>query len=260
MVLAAGGWPGTGLVSATLVGGILTAGGANAINNVVDRDVDARMERTRRRPLPRAALGPGEAFAVGVILGVAGFFWLWATTTLLAATLAIAALGFYVVVYTIALKRYTPQNIVIGGAAGAAPALIGWAAVTGSLALEAWLLFAIVFFWTPPHFWALAIRFRRDYEAAGIPMLPVVAGESATVRQILLYSISLTGITLLLQPVAELGAVYLVVAVVLGAGFVAGAAMVMTRPGKAMALFRYSNLYLALLFGAVALDVLTAGS
>jgi protoheme IX farnesyltransferase len=168
MVLAAGGWPGTGLVSATLVGGILTAGGANAINNVVDRDVDARMERTRRRPLPRAALGPGEAFAVGVILGVAGFFWLWATTTLLAATLAIAALGFYVVVYTIALKRYTPQNIVIGGAAGAAPALIGWAAVTGSLALEAWLLFAIVFFWTPPHFWALAIRFRRDYEAAGI--------------------------------------------------------------------------------------------
>ena len=260
MVLAAGGWPGTGLVSATLVGGILTAGGANAINNVVDRDIDARMERTRRRPLPRAALGPGEAFAVGVILGVAGFFWLWATTTLLAATLAIAALGFYVVVYTIALKRYTPQNIVIGGAAGAAPALIGWAAVTGSLALEAWLLFAIVFFWTPPHFWALAIRFRRDYEAAGIPMLPVVAGESATVRQILLYSISLTGITLLLKPVAELGAVYLVVAVVLGAGFVAGAAMVMTRPGKAMALFRYSNLYLALLFGAVALDVLTAGS
>ena len=260
MVLAAGGWPGTGLVSATLVGGILTAGGANAINNVVDRDIDARMERTRRRPLPRAALGPGEAFAVGVILGVAGFFWLWATTTLLAATLAVAALGFYVVVYTIALKRYTPQNIVIGGAAGAAPALIGWAAVTGSLALEAWLLFAIVFFWTPPHFWALAIRFRRDYEAAGIPMLPVVAGESATVRQILLYSISLTGITLLLQPVAELGAVYLVVAVVLGAGFVAGAAMVMTRPGKAMALFRYSNLYLALLFGAVALDVLTAGS
>jgi protoheme IX farnesyltransferase len=260
MVLAAGRWPGTGLVLATLVGGILTAGGANAINNVVDRDIDARMERTRRRPLPRAAIGPTEAFAVGVGLGVAGFFWMWATTTRLAAVLAIGALGFYVVIYTIALKRHTPQNIVIGGAAGAAPALIGWAAVTGSLSLEAWLLFAIVFFWTPPHFWALALRFRGDYAAAGIPMLPVVAGEAVTVRQILLYTISLTGITLLLQPVAGLGAVYLVVAIVLGGGFVGGAAMVMTRPGKAMTLFRYSNLYLALLFGAVALDVLVDAS
>lgn len=260
MVLAAGKWPGTGLVLATLVGGILTAGGANAINNVVDRDIDARMERTRRRPLPRAAIGPTEAFAVGVGLGVAGFFWMWATTTRLAAVLAIGALGFYVVIYTIALKRHTPQNIVIGGAAGAAPALIGWAAVTGSLSLEAWLLFAIVFFWTPPHFWALALRFRGDYAAAGIPMLPVVAGEAVTVRQILLYAISLTGITLLLQPVAGLGAVYLVVAIVLGGGFVVGAAMVMTRPGKAMTLFRYSNLYLALLFGAVALDVLVDAS
>ncbi|HAX82328.1 MAG TPA: protoheme IX farnesyltransferase, partial [Actinobacteria bacterium] len=180
--------------------------------------------------------------------------------TRLAAVLAIGALGFYVVIYTIALKRHTPQNIVIGGAAGAAPALIGWAAVTGSLSLEAWLLFAIVFFWTPPHFWALALRFRGDYAAAGIPMLPVVAGEAVTVRQILLYAISLTGITLLLQPVAGLGAVYLVVAIVLGGGFVVGAAMVMTRPGKAMTLFRYSNLYLALLFGAVALDVLVDAS
>ncbi len=256
MVLAARGWPGTGLVLATLFGGLLTAGGANAINNVVDRDVDARMERTRRRPLPRADLGPREALVGGLGLGAAGFAWLWFTTTSLAALLALGALGFYVLVYTLALKRTTPQNIVIGGAAGAAPALIGWAAVTGSLALEPWLLFAIVFFWTPPHFWALAIRFRRDYEAAGIPMLPVVAGETVALRQILIYAVSLLGITLLLPPVAGLGAVYLAVAVPLGAGFITGAALVMTRPARAMALFRYSNLYLALLFGAVALDVL----
>ena len=256
MVLAGRGWPGTGLVAATLVGGILTAGGANAINNVVDRDVDARMERTRRRPLPTAAIGPGEAFGVGLALGGIGFFWLWATTTRLAAVLAIAALGFYVLVYTMALKRSTPQNIVIGGAAGAAPALIGWAAVTGTITLEAWLLFAIVFFWTPPHFWALAIRFRADYAAAGIPMLPVVAGDESTSRQILFYAISLTGISLLLYPVAGLGAVYLAMAALLGVGFVAGAVRLLGHPGRALALFRYSNVYLALLFGAVALDVL----
>ena len=255
MVLAARGWPGTGLVAATLVGGVLTAGGANAINNVVDRDVDARMERTRRRPLPTAAIGPGEAFEVGVALGVAGFFWLWVTTTLLAAILAIAALAFYVVVYTIALKRSTPQNIVIGGAAGAAPALIGWAAVTGSVALEAWLLFAVVFFWTPPHFWALAIRFRADYAAAGIPMLPVVAGEADTARQILAYAVSLTGISLLVYPVADLGVVYLGVAVALGLGFVVGAVALLHHPKRALKVFHFSNVYLALLFGAIALDV-----
>jgi len=256
MVLAARGWPGSALVAATLVGGVLTAGGANAINNVVDRDVDARMERTRRRPLPSAAIGPAEAFGVGVGLGVAGFFWLWVTTTLLAAVLAVAALGFYVIVYTIALKRSTPQNIVIGGAAGAAPALIGWAAVTGTLSLEAWVLFAVVFFWTPPHFWALAIRFRGDYAAAGIPMLPVVAGDERTTVQILLYAISLTGVSLLLHPVAGLGAVYLIGAIALGAGFIIGAALLIGHTGRALSLFRYSNVYLALLFGAVALDVL----
>ena len=256
MVLAARGWPGSALVAATLVGGVLTAGGANAINNVVDRDVDARMERTRRRPLPSAAIGPAEAFGVGVGLGVAGFFWLWVTTTLLAAVLAVTALGFYVIVYTIALKRSTPQNIVIGGAAGAAPALIGWAAVTGTLSLEAWVLFAVVFFWTPPHFWALAIRFRGDYAAAGIPMLPVVAGDERTTVQILLYAISLTGVSLLLHPVAGLGAVYLIGAIALGAGFIIGAALLIGHTGRALSLFRYSNVYLALLFGAVALDVL----
>ena len=256
MVLAARGWPDTGLVAATLVGGILTAGGANAINNVLDRDIDARMERTRRRPLPSALIGPTEALVVGVGLGLAGFLWLWATTTPLAASLAIGALGFYVIVYTMALKRSTPQNIVIGGAAGAAPALIGWAAVTGTLSLAAWLLFAIVFFWTPPHFWALAIRFRKDYAAADVPMLPVVAGDAQATLQILLYAISLTGVSLLLYPVAGLGAVYLSGAIVLGLGFVAGAFRLIGHTGRSLALFRYSNVYLALLFGAVALDVL----
>ena len=247
------------MVVATLVGGVLTAGGANAINNVIDRDVDARMERTRRRPLPRADLRAGEALVAGLLLGAVGFVWLWITTTPLAALLAVGAMAFYVLVYTLGLKRTTPQNIVIGGAAGAAPALIGWAAVTGSVALEPWLLFAIVFFWTPPHFWALSIRFREDYAAAGIPMLPVVAGEAAATVQIFLYAITLLGVTLLLAPVAALGAIYLVVAIGLGAGFVAGAVLVMSRPSRAVTLFRYSNLYLALLFGAVALDVLVAG-
>ena len=256
MVLAAGEWPGTGLVAATLLGGVLTAGGANALNNVVDRDVDAKMARTRRRPLPREAISPREALLVGAVLGAAGVAWMWVTTTPLASLLAAGAIGFYVLVYTLVLKRTTPQNIVIGGAAGAAPALIGWAAVTGGLALEAWLLFAIVFFWTPPHFWALAIRFRDDYAAAEIPMLPVVAGEAATVRQILLFAISLTGLTLLLHAVAGLGGVYLAAAALLGVGFVVGAAMLARRSLRAMTLFRYSNVYLALLFGAVALDVL----
>ncbi len=258
MVLAERGWPGVGLVTATLVGGVLTAGGANALNNVVDRDLDAKMDRTRRRPLPRADLGPVEALIAGLVLGATGVVWLWFTTTPLAAILALAAMAFYVVVYTLALKRTTPQNIVIGGAAGAAPALIGWAAVTGSVSLEPWLLFAIVFFWTPPHFWALAIRFRDDYAAAGIPMLPVVAGVPAAAVQIVLYAVVLFGVTLLLAPVAALGTVYLTVAIALGAGFVLGGLALVQRPSRALALFRYSNLYLALLFGAVALDVLVA--
>ncbi|HEX5630059.1 MAG TPA: heme o synthase [Acidimicrobiia bacterium] len=258
MVLAQRGWPGGALVAATLLGGILTAGGANALNNVVDRDVDAKMDRTRRRPLPRADLGPVEALVAGLLLGATGVVWLWFTTTPLAALLALAAMAFYVVVYTLALKRTTPQNIVIGGAAGAAPALIGWAAVTGSISLEPWLLFAIVFFWTPPHFWALAIRFRDDYAAAGIPMLPVVAGVPAAAVQIVLYAVALLGVTLLLAPVAALGTVYLTVAIALGAGFVVAALRLVARPERALAVFRYSNLYLALLFGAVALDVLVA--
>jgi len=256
MVLAAGEWPDTWLIVATVVGGILSAGGANAINNVVDRDIDARMERTRRRPLPSNTLGVGEALTVGVVLGVAGFAWLWLTTTLLAAILATAALVFYVVVYTMLLKRTTPQNIVIGGAAGAVPALVGWAAVTGTLALPAWILFGIVFFWTPPHFWALALRFQDDYARAGIPMLPVVHGERMTTLQIALYAAVVGSVSLLLVPAADLGGLYLWSAVGLGLAFVMACGMLLLDRSRAMLVFRASNVYLTLLFSAVMLDVL----
>lgn len=256
MVLAAGEWPGWGLVLGTVGGGALSAGGANAINNVVDRDIDARMRRTRRRPLPTEAATPTEALALGLLLGIAGFVVLWLVANLAAAVLATVALGFYVLVYTIYLKRTTPQNIVIGGAAGAVPTLVGWAAVTGEVGLAAWLLFAIVFYWTPPHFWALALRFRADYEAAGVPMLPVVIGEKATTVQILIYTFVVAGASLALQPAAGLGAIYLIAALILGAAFVGSAIVVLRRVSTAIAVFRFSNVYLATLFAAVALDVL----
>ncbi|OFW66553.1 MAG: protoheme IX farnesyltransferase [Actinobacteria bacterium RBG_16_68_21] len=256
MVLAAQAWPGTWLVVATLLGGIMSAGGANAINNVVDRDIDSRMDRTRRRPLPTRSLGVGEALAVGIVLGVGGFVWLWLTTTLLAGLLATAALVFYVLVYTMFLKRTTPQNIVIGGAAGAVPALVGWAAVTGTLALPAWVLFAVVFFWTPPHFWALALQFEEDYARAGVPMLPVVSGERMTTLQITLYAAVVGGVSLMLQPAADLGGLYLWSAVGLGLAFVAVAATLLRDRSRAMMVFRFSNIYLTLLFSAVMLDVM----
>ena len=172
MVLAARGWPGTWLVLSTLIGGTLSAGGANALNCYIDRDIDEVMRRTSRRPLPRHQIEPVDARNFGIALGLAGFAWLWAFTNLTAALLATAALLFYVFVYTLWLKRTTPQNIVIGGAAGAVPALVGWAAVTGGVGLAAWILFAVVFYWTPPHFWALALRYRDEYAAAAVPMLP----------------------------------------------------------------------------------------
>ncbi len=256
MVLAAGGWPGTWLVIGTLAGGALSAGGANAINNFVDRDVDAAMRRTARRPLPRDHVAASHALVFGVALGAAGFAWLWLVANLLAASIATAALLFYVFVYTLYLKRTSAQNIVIGGAAGAAPALVGWAAVTGSLALPAWVLFAVVFFWTPPHFWALALRYHDDYRRAGIPMLPVVAGRELTRRHIVLYSMLLFGVTLLLFPAVPMGWIYLVAALVLGLGFIGGAVRLVRRPDTAMQLFRFSNVYLSLLFAAVAADVL----
>lgn len=256
MVLAAGAWPGTGLVATTLFGGFLSAAGANALNNVVDRDIDEHMARTRHRPLPAHRVRPGEALVIGLVLGTAGFLWLWWRTNLLAGALATSALLFYVLVYSMLLKRTTHQNIVIGGAAGGVPALVGWAAVTGTVALPAWVLFAVVFYWTPPHFWALALRFREDYDRAGVPMLPVVAGERATVWQITLYSVVVVGVSLLLYPIASVGSVYLTAAGALGAVLMGQALSLHRRPDRAMRLFRWSNLYLALLFAAVVVDVL----
>ena len=256
MVLAAEGWPGWGLVAATLVGGVLSAGGANAINNFVDRDIDGRMDRTKHRSLPSNSASPKGALVLGTVLGLAGFLWLWATTTLLAAVLATAAFLFYVFVYTLLLKRTTPQNIVIGGAAGAVPALVGWAAVTGSLALPAWILFAIVFFWTPAHFWALALRFEEDYARAGVPMLPVVAGEKETTLQITLYAAAVAFVSLMLYPAASLGPIYLFSAIALGAIFIGYTLLLGRDRSKALAVFKFSNVYLALLFAAAMLDVM----
>lgn len=256
MVLAAGRWPGTWLVVATLIGGSLSAGGANALNNYVDRDIDGIMRRTRSRPLARQDVDPAHALVFGVVLGFAGFGWLWATANLLAAILSAAALLFYVFVYTVSLKRTSAQNIVIGGVAGAAPALVGWAAVTGSVDLPAWVLFLVVFYWTPPHFWALAIRYRDDYERAGVPMLPVVAGIEATTRKMLLYTGLMVGVSLLLVPVAGMRWIYLLAAVGLGAWFLWDTWRVYRRPEEAMRLFTTSTVYLSALFASVMLDVL----
>jgi protoheme IX farnesyltransferase len=214
------------------------------------------MRRTRSRPLARQVVPPGNALVFGIALGIAGFAWLWATTNLLAAGISTAALLFYVFVYTLRLKRTSAQNIVIGGAAGAAPALVGWAAVTGTLDLPAWFLFLIVFYWTPPHFWALAIRYREDYERAGVPMLPVVAGVEATTRKMLLYTGLMVAISLLLVPVAGMRWIYLAAAIGLGAWFLWDTWRVYRRPQDAMRLFTTSTVYLSALFAAVALDVL----
>ncbi|MGH2630041.1 MAG: heme o synthase [Actinomycetota bacterium] len=258
MVLAEGAVPSLWLVLATLVGGSLAAGAANAINMYLDRDIDEVMRRTRGRPLPAHQVTPERALAFGFWLGAFSFLFLAMTVNVLAATLSLAAIAFYVVVYTMWLKRSTTQNIVIGGAAGAAPALIGWAAVTGSLALPAWILFAIVFVWTPPHFWALSLRFSGDYAAAGVPMLPVVKGDDETRRQIFLYSLVLFGTTLLLAPVAGLGPIYLTTAVGLGGVFVYRALVLWRHAdaNRSWRLFTYSIVYLAALFGAVALDAI----
>jgi heme o synthase len=256
MALAEGGVPSFSLVLATLVGGAIAAGSANAINCYLDRDVDEVMRRTRSRPLPAHLIEPDSALAFGYILGAVSFLFLATTVNVLAATLALSAIAFYVFVYTMWLKRTSAQNIVIGGAAGAVPALVGWAAVTGTVGLPAWILFAIVFVWTPPHFWALALRYRGDYAAAGIPMLPVVRGAGETRRQILLYSMVLFGTSLLLVPFGQMGAVYAAAAIVLGGWFVMRALRLWrsASPVDSMRLFRFSIVYLALLFGAVAVD------
>jgi protoheme IX farnesyltransferase len=258
MIIAERGMPSLWLVLLTLVGGTLAAGGANAINCYVDRDIDGIMSRTRDRALPSGSVEPGRALLFGISLGVIAFFELALTVNLVSAALALAALAFYVFVYTLWLKRSTTQNIVIGGAAGAMPPLVGWAAVTGGLDWAALVLFGIVVLWTPPHFWALALLYRSDYERAGVPMLPVVRGTAETKRQILLYSIVLVAATLVLAPIAGMGFLYLGSALLLGGGFL-GFALRLWRdatPKASRALFVYSLVYLGLLFGAMGLDQL----
>jgi heme o synthase len=258
MILAAGGLPGAWAVVATLVGGTMAAGAANACNMYLDRDIDEVMRRTRRRPIPRHAVQPDAALRFGFGLAALSFTFLALTVNVLAATLSLAAIAFYVFVYTMWLKRSTDQNIVIGGAAGAVPVLVGWAAVTGGIAWPAVVLFVIVFLWTPPHFWALAIRMRDDYAAASIPMLPVVRGEDEARRQIFLYALVLFAATLVLVPVASMGPIYLATAIALGGTFVYRALRLWRDPSeaKAWALFKFSVLYLGALFAAVAIDAL----
>ena len=261
MILAQHGMPSIWLMLATLIGGTIAAGSANSINMYLDRDIDQLMKRTRRRPLPSHAVTPERALGFGFVLGAISFFFLSITVNTMAASLALSAIAFYVFIYTMWLKRTTTQNIVIGGAAGAVPALVGWAAVTGGLAAPAWILFAIIFMWTPPHFWALSMRFSGDYAMAGVPMLPVVKGEAETRRQIFLYSLVLFATTLVLVPVAHMGPIYIATAVGLGGTFVYRALRLLQvgSADRSWALFKFSIYYLAALFGAIALDALVRG-
>jgi protoheme IX farnesyltransferase len=260
MVLAARGLPSIGLVLATLAGGTLAAGSANALNCYIDRDIDALMRRTVARPLARHAVSPRGALVFGIALGVLSIAMMWALTGWLPAVLTAVAILFYVLVYTLVLKRRTAQNIVWGGAAGCMPVLIGWAAVTGSLAWAPVVLFGIVFFWTPPHFWALAMRFKDDYARAGVPMLPVVATPLHVAKRIVAYTWLTVATSLLLWPLAT-SWVYGAVAVLAGGWFLAGAHGLLARvrrgePAKALPLFHLSNSYLAVLFVGVAVDAL----
>ncbi|MFZ5852117.1 MAG: heme o synthase [Actinomycetota bacterium] len=263
MVLAAGRLPAPPLLIGTLLGGALAAGSANTFNCYLDRDIDALMRRTARRPLPSRAVSVRAALVFGLALAVVGNAVLLATTPLLAVALADGGLVGYVLGYTLVLKRRTAQNIVWGGAAGCLPVLVGWAAVTGSLSWTPWLMFLVVFFWTPPHFWALALRFRDDYARAGVPMLPVVAPTRVVTRQILAYTWATVLTSLVLWPVAGLGWLYAAVAAAAGADLLRAAYRlhgVGETPGSAsLDLFRRSISYLTLLFAAVAVDVLVRG-
>jgi protoheme IX farnesyltransferase len=260
MFVAERGVPPLGLVLVTVLGGSLAAGGANAINMVVDRDIDALMERTRNRPLVTGELTPRAALTFALGLEVAAFALLWWQVNLLSAVLAVSACLFYVFVYTLWLKRTSRQNIVIGGAAGAVPTLIGWTAVTGELAWAPMVLFAVIFFWTPPHFWALAIRYREDYSAASVPMLPSVADDATVGRQIVAYTVIVWALTLLFIPVADMGLLYSAAAVVLGAVFTVQSLRLRDdpTPERAMALFHWSITYVSVLFGVMAVDALVS--
>ena len=258
MIAGAEGWPGTTIAIAATVGLALACGGASALNHVLDRDIDPLMgERTKQRPVASGRVTPSRALEFGLALSALSFVLLASTVNVLTAVLALVGNLFYVLVYTRWLKRSTPQNIVIGGAAGAIPPLVGWAAATGNLTLPAISLFLIVFFWTPPHFWALALLIKRNYAEAGIPMLPVVRGERETVKQILLYSVVMVAVTAVPFVWGTLGLAYLVAALVLGAGFIWLAVQLArhTTPRQASLLFHSSLLYLALVFVAAAVDV-----
>ena len=257
MFVAEQGVPSVWLMVATVLGGTFAAGGANATNMVVDADIDALMERTKDRPLVTGVVSPRNALVFAITLEVVAFAWLVAFVNLLSAVLAGSATLFYVFVYTLWLKRTSTQNIVIGGAAGAVPVLVGWSAVTNSLGWAPIVLFLVIFYWTPPHFWALAIRYRDDYAKAEVPMLPVVASLETTARRILFYTVILVALTLVFAPVADMGAIYLASALALGAVFTALALSLRRDPseGRAMRLFTYSITYITLLFGAIVVDV-----
>ncbi|MGB3186209.1 MAG: heme o synthase [Ornithinimicrobium sp.] len=264
MFLAARGIPSILLIVTTMIGGILAAASANALNCYLDRDIDALMARTSHRPLVTGAIAPAHAVIFGVSLGVASVVWLAALVNVVSAALAFGAIALYVGFYTMVLKRRTAQNIVWGGVAGCMPVLIGWSAVTGSLSWSAVVLFAVVFFWTPPHYWPLSMRFKEDYANAGVPMLPVVAEDVAVARQIVLYAWVTVATSLVLIPVAPMGWMYTVAAVVAGGVFIAEAHRLSARAKRgvsgsalgAMRLFHYSISYLTLVFLAVAVDPL----
>ena len=258
MIVAERGMPATWLILATLVGGTLAAGGANATNMVIDRDIDKLMHRTRKRPLVTGEITPRNALIFAVGLEIAAAAWLAVVVNPLSAVLALSATLFYVFVYTLWLKRTSAQNIVIGGAAGAVPVLVGWAAVTNELAVAPFVMFAIIFLWTPPHFWALAIRYKADYAAADVPMLPVVATFDETAKRIVAYTVVLWAASLAFWPAGSMGWIYLAAATALG-GLFTWKAVVLARSRKAdqaMKLFKYSITYITLLFGAMAADQL----
>ena len=259
-IVAQRGMPPLWLIVATVFGGTLAAGGANAINMYVDRDIDKLMERTKNRPLATGAIEPRNALIFAVALEIVAFLFLWGTVNLLSAVLAVSACLFYVFIYTLWLKRTSTHNIVIGGAAGAVPVLIGWSSVTNSLGWAPVVLFGVIFIWTPPHYWPLAIRYRDDYAAADVPMLPVLVDDKVTCRRIIAYTVALVATTLLFAPVADMGLTYLGAAVALGAIFLFQTVRLFVdpTPARAMRVFGYSITYVTLLFGAMAVDQLLA--
>ncbi|MBN1665552.1 MAG: protoheme IX farnesyltransferase [Anaerolineales bacterium] len=258
MVIGAQAWPSVELTFWVLLGGFMAAGGSGAINQYIDRQDDTRMQRTSKRPIPAGRLTPGEGLAFGVAMTLGSFYVMAAFVNFLAALLSLAGIFYYVVLYSLLLKKTTVQNIVIGGGAGALPPLVGWAAATGSLNIPSFFLFAVVFMWTPPHFWALAIVRRNDYARAGVPMLPVVRGERETRKQILIYTLELVGLTLLIPLFGLGGSVYFVLASILGLWLISAAWKVWKQEGNKVAwkMYRYSSMYLAFLFFALMIDAL----